>query len=223
MERAGAGASGGRTRPGSDPGVGEGDLARGKRTAGDLGAWLVFEDETGQGLRPPKARTWSRRGHTPVIEVSGRRSGRVTVAGLACYRPGRRSRLIYRLRIYHRRAGENASFTETDYIRLLDAAHRHLHAPIVLIWDNLNRHISAAMRGHVRARDWLTVIQLPAYTPELNPVEGLWSVLGRSLSNLDVRNVDQLATLIKSRLKPMQYRPALIDGFLTGTGLTLDS
>ncbi len=31
-----------------------GDLAGGKRTAADLGAWLVFEDESGQGLRPPQ-------------------------------------------------------------------------------------------------------------------------------------------------------------------------
>jgi transposase len=26
------------------------------------GAWLCFEDESGQGLRPPKGRTWGRRG-----------------------------------------------------------------------------------------------------------------------------------------------------------------
>ena len=31
-----------------------GDLAGDKRTAADLGAWLVFEDESGQGLRPPE-------------------------------------------------------------------------------------------------------------------------------------------------------------------------
>lgn len=29
-----------------------------KRTAAVLGAWLVFEDQSGQGLRPPKGRTW---------------------------------------------------------------------------------------------------------------------------------------------------------------------
>src|SRR5487761_1740550 len=32
------------------------DLAGDKRTAADLGAWLCFEDESGQGLRPPKGR-----------------------------------------------------------------------------------------------------------------------------------------------------------------------
>ena len=34
-----------------------GDLARGKSTAADLGAWLCFEDESGQGLSPPQGRT----------------------------------------------------------------------------------------------------------------------------------------------------------------------
>ena len=45
--------------------VAGGDLAGHKRTAADLGAWLCCEDESGQGLRPPKGRTWGRRGQYP--------------------------------------------------------------------------------------------------------------------------------------------------------------
>jgi len=37
------------------------------RLEADLGAWLCFQDESGQGLRPPKGRTWGRRGHTPGV------------------------------------------------------------------------------------------------------------------------------------------------------------
>ena len=33
---------------------------------------------------------------------------------------------------------------------------------------------------------------------------------------------DQLAAIIKNRLKRIQYRPALIDGFLAQTGVTLE-
>ena len=43
----------------------------------------------------------------------------------------------------------------------------------------------------------------------------------RSLANLTKQGIDQLATLIKARLRPMQYRPGLIDGFLAKTGLDL--
>lgn len=50
--------------------VARGDLAGGKTTAADLGARLCFEDESGQSLRPPKGRTWGRRGQTPVVTVS---------------------------------------------------------------------------------------------------------------------------------------------------------
>ena len=42
------------------------------------------------------------------------------------------------------------------------------------------------------------------------------------LGNLAVRDVDQLAAIIKNRLKRIQYRPALIEAFLAQTGLTLE-
>ena len=45
-------------------------------------------------MRPPRSRTWGRRGITPVIRVRGGGTGRVSVAGLACYRPGDRSRQL---------------------------------------------------------------------------------------------------------------------------------
>lgn len=65
-----------------------GGLAGGKKTAADLGAWLCFEDESGQGLRPPKGRTWGRRGTTPVVRVSGGGSKRVSLAALIAVKPG---------------------------------------------------------------------------------------------------------------------------------------
>src|SRR4051794_39924462 len=37
---------------------------------------LVFEDESGQGLRPPTGRTWGRRGRTPVVRVTAQNSPR---------------------------------------------------------------------------------------------------------------------------------------------------
>jgi putative transposase len=105
---------------------------------------------------------------------------------------------------------------------LLDAAHQQLGGPIVLCWDNLNTHVSAAMRHLIANRDWLHVIRLPAYAPDLNPTEGVWSHLKRSIGNLAVRGVGQLQAIIKHRLKRIQYRPDLIDGFLAHTGLTLE-
>jgi hypothetical protein len=45
--------------------------------------------------------------------------------------------------------------------------------------------------------------------------------LKRSLANLTKHGIDRLATLVKTRLKRMQYRPGLVDGFLAKTGLDL--
>jgi hypothetical protein len=43
------------------------------------------------------------------------------------------------------------------------AAHQQLAGPIVVVWDNLNSHVSTAMAELAAARDWLTVCQLPPY------------------------------------------------------------
>jgi len=199
------------------------DLGEGTRLAAATGAWIVFEDEAGQNLRPPKARTWGRRGHTPVVTVCGKGSGRVSVAGLVCLKPGARGHLFYRVRIHRGRKGERRSMSEADYAGLIAAAHQELQAPVVLIWDNLNTHISAVMGRFVSSHsDWLTEVRLPSYAPELNAAEGAWANMKNGLGNLAVRNVDQLAAVIKNRLKRIQYRPALIGGFLAQTGLSLE-
>jgi len=203
--------------------VAGGDLAGDKRTAADLGAWLCFEDESGQGLRPPKGRTWGRRGHTPVVTVTGGHNTRVSLAALIATRPGCRPRLIYRTHLGGRRDGRRKGFDETDYARFLDAAHQQLHGPVVLVWDNLNTHVSRAMRELIAARSWLRVYQLPPYASELNPVEPVWSNLKRSLANLTKHNIGQLTALVKTRLRRMQYRPGLLDGFLAKTGLDLSN
>jgi putative transposase len=153
------------------------------------------------------------------VTVSGSGSGKVMIAGMVCTKPGRLPRLIYRIRLCRGRKGERKSFSEADYAALLDAAHAQLGDPLVVCWDNLNTHLSVAMRRLIDARAWLTVIRLPTYAPELNPVEGVWAHLKRTLTNLAKKTLDELARLIKTRLKKMQYRPQLISGFIAKTRL----
>ena len=161
------------------------------------------------------------RADTPDCVV-GKGSGRISIAGLVCVKPGQRSRLIYRTLTHRGRRGERRSFAETDYAALLDAAHQQLGGPIVVNWDNVNTHISAAMRTLITARDWLHVIRLPASAPDLNPTEHVWSHLKHSLGNLAVQGIDHLAAIAKNRLKRIQYQPELTDAFFAHTGLTLD-
>ncbi len=66
------------------------------------------------------------------------------------------------------------------------------------------------------------MIQLPAYAPDLNPVEGAWSVMKKNLGNLAPGPTAQLAAAMRHQLDRIQKRHALINGFLGQTGLTLD-
>jgi putative transposase len=156
-----------------------------------------------------------------VVKVTGGSNKRVSLAALIAIKPGHQPRLIYRVHRGRRRGKERKGFTETDYARFFDAAHQQLAGPLVVVWDNLNTHVSGEMTDLIAARDWLTVYRLPPYAHELKPVELVWSNLKRSLANLAKRNLAQLTELVKTRLRRMQYRPGLLDGFLASTGLDL--
>jgi hypothetical protein len=130
---------------------------------------------------------------------------------------------MYRLHTYRGRKGETKAFTWNEYRDLLIAAHRQLPGGvIVLVWDNLNVHLRPELRAFTTAQPWLRVFQLPSYAPDLNPVEGIWSVLKRgALANLAVTSFAHLLQVIRHGLKKIQYQPGLIEGCLTGTGLSL--
>jgi transposase len=201
----------------------EGDLAAGKSIAAERGAWIVFEDEAGQSMTPPRARTWGRIGQTPVVRVRGRGSGRVSMAGMTCYKPGERSRLIYAIREYRGRKDTPKGFGWRDFRDLIVRARIQLGGPIVLVWDNLRLHLTAGMRAFIETNaEWLTVFHLPTYAPDLNPQEGIWSLVKREIGNLAAGDLTQITRAVRRRLKRIQYRPELVDGCLATTGMTLE-
>jgi hypothetical protein len=73
--------------------------------------------------------------------------GRVSIAGVACYRPGDRPHLCYQLRTHRRRQGEPKRFTWSDYRNLINLTHRNLSTPLVWCWDNLNIHLAPGAGG----------------------------------------------------------------------------
>jgi putative transposase len=50
-------------------------------------------------------------------------------------------------------------------------------------------------------------------------MEMVWSHLKRGLGNLAPCTLNDLAAIIRSRLKQLQYRPGLLNTFLAHTGL----
>jgi hypothetical protein len=60
---------------------------------------------------------------------------------VACYRPGDRPHLFFKLRICRRRKGEPKGFTWADYLDLILATRYGLSAPLVWCRDYVARHI----------------------------------------------------------------------------------
>ncbi|NEW75342.1 hypothetical protein G4H13_34540 [Streptomyces rapamycinicus] len=106
--------------------------------------------------------------------------------------------------------------------RLLDdAAHRTDLGP-ARTHTRLNVHKDRRLREFIDTHDWITCYFLPAYAPDLNPVEGIWSLLRRSSqTNTAFTDPDHLISTLRHGLRQIQYRSNLIDGCLAGTGLTM--
>jgi transposase len=95
---------------------------------------------------------------------------------------------------------------------------------VVLLWDGLRAHWSVRMRAWVDSqRDWLTAERLPAYAPDLNPVEGLWANLKDvELANFAGDTVVEVADQAQRGIERVCASDDLVAGFLAHTGLALD-
>ena len=69
---------------------------------------------------------------------------------------------------------------------------------------------------------WLRVYRLPAYAPDMNPAEGIWSLLKRSHGQLRRRRPGRPGPHHQAQAEEIQYRPHLIDGCLAATGLRIE-
>src|SRR5205823_6588761 len=70
---------------------------------------------------------------------------------------------------------------------------------------NLNVHKDRRLRAFIDAHDWITVFYLPPYAPDLNPVEGIWSLLRRSSqANTAFTDPDHLIGVLRQGLRQIQ-------------------
>jgi hypothetical protein len=116
-------------------------------------------------------RTWAPRGRPPVL-VHPFNWKKASMAAAVSYGVrGGGAQLCF-----HVTAG---NYDTDTLIQVLGELRRFLGGEkATLLWDGLPAHRSRAMRAWLNTqRSWLVVERLPAYAPELNPVEGLWSSL----------------------------------------------
>ena len=192
-------------------------MAQDQKGARAKSAWIVFFDESAVSLIPPVRRTWSPRGHTPILRHRFGWKKASMAAALGYLADATAARLCFHL--------QQPSYNTDGLITVLEQlASFYTGHRVVLIWDGLSAHWSTKMRAFLDSqRDWLTVERLPAYAPELNPVEYLWANLkDLELANLPTTTLAEVADATEQGIQRVCKRDSLVVGFLAHTGLSLD-
>ena len=118
-------------------------------------------------LQPVRRRTWAPSGKTPVHNAWDRHDRLSAMAALTVS-PERR-RLGYYFTLWPH------NITAEELVWFLLEMHRYFRHLVILVWDRSQVHRSAAAYFDKHHPDWFQFEWLPAYAPDLNPVEGLWS------------------------------------------------
>jgi transposase len=171
-----------------------------------LCAHLVFLDESGFLLIPPVQRTWAPKGRTPVLRHSYRRDRLSVIGGLSM------SPIRQRLGLYFQIYPWNV--TAVELVQYFAELLRHLRGEVIVLLDgwavHKDRKVAQFCRGHRR----LQLERFPAYAPELNPEEYVWTQAKRAVSNTCPENQDDLLDLVVDALCDVQQSQTLLGACL---------
>lgn len=107
-------------------------------------------------------------------------------------------------------------FTETikspHVVIFLDKLLRVIPGKLLIVWDGLAAHRSGLVNEFIASQQGRIAIErLPAYAPELNPVEYLWAHLKRhELPNVCAKDLWSLGDFARKKLKRMRRRKPLL-------------
>ncbi len=164
---------------------------------------IIFLDESGLSTRPTRARTWAPRGQTPVLQETFNWKSLSIIGGLALWR-------FY----FQMHAG---SIKGPQVIEFLQHLQRHIPGKLLILWDGATIHRSLLVKNYVASTGGRVITErLPAYAPELNPVEYMWGHLKtHEIANLIVREAWQLSFEASAALRRMRRRPSIITACYT--------
>jgi len=170
---------------------------------------IVFVDESGLSERPTRVRTWAPKGETPVLQYHFNWHQLSAIAGITLYR--------FYFRLFP------GTIKSPQIIEFLQALKQTIGKKLLVIWDGLRAHQSRLVRGFVEAtRGAIQLERLPAYAPELNPVEYIWGYLKQhALGNFCAHDFAHLSDTARRKLRSMQRRPRLVTAFWKQAELAL--
>lgn len=174
---------------------------------------MIFLDESGFSQRPSVVKTWAPKGQTPVVTLPFNWKRFSAIGALATKPSGRTVRSFLSL--------QEGPVRYPHVIAFLQSLHRHLPGRLLVLWDGLRQHRAKATgRFIAEHRGWLRAVDLPAYAPELNPVEPMWHFLrAKDLSNYCSDHLHDLRPRLARRLRRLRRHHASGRGFLKESGL----
>ena len=175
-------------------------------------------DESGFFLNPLVRRTWAAKGVTPVLRSFGRHRGKVSVIAALSISPRHRQPGL----CFH--TDSKHYITAEAVVSFLRKVLRRLRGHVIVVWDGGSSHKGPLIRDLLSRYPRLHLERLPAYAPELHPVELLWSYLkhGRP-SNFVPRNVWHLDHVVQEHLLTARRAPGLLTNLWKGSKLPLPS
>ena len=116
------------------------------------------------------------------------------------------------------------SLTGVEAVEFLGHLGRQLGGPALVIWDRSPIHRRANVTEFAAAvgADSLRLEPLPAYAPDLNPVEWLWRHLKEvEMANLTCLDLEELHEQFYLALARVRGKPRLFPSFFAGAELPL--
>ena len=167
-------------------------------------------------MAPLVRRTWAPIGQTPFLYQKTRSHKKVSMIAALTIPPIRQ-----RIGLYFSLHAD-ANITSSLVIRFLKNLSRHLQKPLIVIWDGSKIHRSKALSRFLQKRSRLCITFLPAYAPELNPVEPFWGYLKKNpLANFAPINTKELSRMARYHSGRIRAQPGLLRSFLHATPLFL--
>ena len=98
----------------------------------------------------------------------------------------------------------------TDVVAFLRSLHRQQGRKLIVVLDRFNVHRKAIRLLKESGAKWLSVEWLPAYAPDLNPVEALWSCTKYGdLANYTPNDLYELGEEIGNSFVRQYHDPAI--------------
>lgn len=156
-------------------------------------------------------KTWAPRGHTPLLRHSYKRDRISTISSLTVSPTSRRLGLYVQ---FH-----TTNITGVEVVQFLRHLLRHLRGPVVLLWDGGSIHKRTIVRDFLHRRPRLHVYPFPAYAPELNPDEFVWTKAKRALSNSAPKDLRDLQHHLRRSTQRLQRSQRLLWSCVFASGL----